>query len=91
MADTIADVLVPNAVWTDLYDETSIAVGTAVTVINKGSNPCLLAISTAAPGTTTVGVPLYVGPIGSTATVAAGENGLWAYCVNGTTSLNIQE
>ena len=91
MADTIADVTVPEGVWTDLYDATSIAVGTAVTVINKGSNSCALAISLAAPASVSVGVPLYVGPIGSTALVAVGGSGLWAYCVHGTTYLNVQE
>ncbi len=91
MADTLADVAIPEGVWTDLYDETGIAVGTAVSVYNKGSNACLLAIKATIPSGSTLGVPLHVGPNGSYAYVAAGESGLWAYCVQGTTSLLVQD
>lgn len=92
MADTRTDLSIPNAVWTDLYAVTGIAVGTSVDVINKGSNAVLLAIKATTPGVNvTMGLPLYVGPIGSYAHVDAGESGLWAYCAQGTTSLLVQE
>lgn len=91
MADTRADVAISNAVWTDLYAGSGIAVGTACSVFNKGSNACLIAISLAAPAATTTGVPLYVGAMGSYAHISAGESGLWAYCPQGATSILVQE
>lgn len=91
MADTRADVAVAAATWTDLYAATGIAVGTAVDVYNKGSNAVQLAIKATAPASTTVGMPLHVGAVGSFAHVDAGESGLWAYCPQGTTTLLVQE
>lgn len=91
MAVTLEDVTVAQGVWVDLYAATSIAVGTAVTVINTGSNACQIAISVAAPATTTVGIPLYAGASGSSAVVAAAQVGLWAYSPEGTSYINVQE
>lgn len=90
MADTRADVVVVEATWTDLYDATGIAVGTAVDVFNKGSNACYLAIKATTPSNGR-GMPLYVGPVGSFAHVDSGESGLWVYCPQGTTRLLVQE
>lgn len=90
MADTRTDIAVPEAVWTDLYAATGIAVGTAVDVINKGSSACYIAIKATAP-TNGVGFPLHVGPVGSFASIDASESGLWAYVPQGTTSLLVQE
>ena len=93
MADTRADVVVAQATWTNLYSASSIAPGTAVSVYNKGSRPCNLMIKATTPGTNlTGGVPLFDGPVGSYAYIAAGESGLWAYCAAaGGTTLLVQE
>lgn len=88
--DTKADVAVANGVWVDLYAGSGIVAGTAVTVYNKGSSACVVAVKSTAPSTTTVGIPLYVGPVGSSITYAAGASGLWAYCPQGTTQLLVQ-
>lgn len=91
MADTKADLTIANATWTDLYAGASIAVGTAVSIYNKGSNACVVAIKATSPSGTTLGMPLHVGPNGSYMYVSAGESGLWAFCPQGTTSLLIQD
>lgn len=91
MADTRADVVLASTTWTDLYAATGIAVGTAVDVFNKGSNAVVLAIKSTVPGSTDVGLPLYVGAVGSFAHVDAGESGLWAYCHDGISRLLVQE
>lgn len=91
MADTIADVAIPKGAWTDLYTATSITVGAAVDIYNKGSYPCLIAIAATAPESTTIGIPLWSGAVGNFCTVSTGESGLWAYCTDGTTSLSVQE
>ncbi len=91
MAVTIEDVVVPKGVWTDLYTGSGVAVGTAVTVINTGSVAVQLAISLIAPVSTTIGIPLYVGAVGSSALVGASEVGLWALSLDGVATINVQE
>jgi hypothetical protein len=92
MANTKADVVCVRGVWKNVYSSASIAVGTAVTVTNKGNSNCLVAVSLAAPTDTTTGILLYTGdtPRG-TITVEAGEVGLWALVKGSSTSLLVQE
>jgi hypothetical protein len=87
MADTIADTTIITGVWRDLYAATSIAVGTAVSVVNKGTNPFYIANKATAPAVPSSGAPIGIpcypqGIYGSIVSVAAGETGLWAYCQN---------
>ncbi len=91
MSDTRTDVTIPEAVWTDLYAATGIAVGTAVSVYNKGSSAVRLCIKATIPLSVRLGVPLYVGPQGSYAYISAGESGLWAYCDQIGSYLLVQE
>ena len=91
MADTRSDVTIPAATWTDLYAATTITPGTAVSIYNKGSQACQIAIAATAPSDNTMGVPLYIGAVGSYAFVNSGESGLWAYCPSHTTRLLVQE
>ena len=90
MADTLANTTVQQGVWTNLYAASGVAAGTAVTVVNVGSSPVKLAIKLTAPASTTLGLPLYSGPVGSVATVSAGETGLWAYSPDGVAYVNVQ-
>lgn len=91
MAVTRQDITIPAGIWTNCYTASGITVGTAVSVFNKGTANALLAISTAAPTTTTIGIPIYNGDVTSAfRSVSASEVGLWAYSVKGT-SLLIQE
>lgn len=90
MAITRLDSVLPAHTWTNLYALTGIAAGTAVNVYNKGSNPAQLVIKSTIPTVNSMGVPVYSGPVGSYAYVAAGEVGLWAYSDSGTTLL-VQE
>lgn len=90
MAATRPDVTIPAATWVNLYTGSGVAVGTPVTVYNKGSSACNLAVSTAAPASSLTGVPLFVGSVGSMASIDAGETGLWAYSDLGTRLL-VQE
>lgn len=91
MAVTRSDVVVPKGVWTNLYAASGITVGVAVTVINKGVSVCNIAISSVAPASVSIGVPLYVGPVGNSADIAASEVGLWAYSAQGVAYLIVQE
>ena len=83
MANTRQDVAVPAGTWTDLYAGSGAAAGTAVTVYNKGTHDCRLAVGASAPASTSIGIPLYVGPVGSSQAIAAGASGLWAYSEKG--------
>jgi hypothetical protein len=89
VADTRADVVIPKTVWTDLYAASGIVVGTAVTIWNKGSNTCNLAVKATAP-TDTRGTPLFTDSEGNNISLTSGESGLWAYSDRGTI-LMIQE
>jgi hypothetical protein len=92
MADTRDDVIIPQSTWVNLYAATGIAVGTAVSVINKGSVAVNLAVSASAPANTNRGFPLLVGGgVDSTASVEATASGLWAYSSQGTAYLLVQE
>lgn len=87
MADTIADTIITTGTWLDVYASTGISAGTAVTVINKGSNPFFLAVKSSAPAVPTTGMPLGVpvyplGMFSSSVNIPTGASGLWAFCVN---------
>lgn len=90
MADTRADVVIPAKTWVNLYTATGITLGLAISIYNKGSNYCLLAIKATAPSTTTTGFPVYAGPVGSYASIPVSQTGLWAYSEQGTILL-VQE
>lgn len=90
MADTRADITIPPNTWVNCYAASGIAPGVAVDIFNKGARNCNVAIKLTAPSTTTIGVPLYNGEVGSHMYVSASESGLWAYSVLGTILL-IQE
>lgn len=84
MADTRADIKILPKTWVNLYTASGITVGTAVSVYNKGSNPCYIAIKATAPALANVGVPLGVGFTGNYASVPASQTGLWCYSELGT-------
>lgn len=83
MADSVSDVVVPAATWTDLYAGSGITVGTAVSVYNKGLYSCQLVRKATVPASL-YGVPLYSGAVGSSVAVPASASGLWAYSDSGT-------
>ena len=90
MADTRNDVVLPARTWVDLYTASDIDSGTSVSIYNKGSYPCQVAIKVDKPDHSTFGVPLYVGSMGSYAFIPDGSSGLWGYSEMGTTVL-VQE
>lgn len=86
MADTRPDVVIPPATWTNVYAATGITVGTAVEMFNKGTATATISTAAAAPASS-VGIPLYpfTGEGGEVSlSIGSGENGLWAYCPQGT-------
>lgn len=92
MEDTRLDVIVPNAVWVNLYAQSGVTVGNAVSIINKGVSACLICISPSTPATTTVGMPLYSGgQHGDTLSISADATGLWAYVSQGSTRLLVED
>lgn len=86
MANTRNDVTIPPKQWVDLYTLSGITVGTAVSIINKGSSPFYVVIAASAPAAPTgvpKGVPVYTsGTYSSSTTVSSGASGLWAYCAD---------
>lgn len=97
MANTRNDVAVTQGVWIDLFAGSGITVGTACSVINKGSNAFFVVIAPTAPAVPTSGtpkgMPCYpMGQYGSLINVATGASGLWAYCeLNGGSITLVQE
>lgn len=88
MADTRTDVAIPKATWIDLYVGSSIAVGTAVDIWNKGSSSAIVAIKSTAPSDTVSGVPL---PVGGYLRCSSGASGLFAYSPDGKTFILVQD
>ena len=76
MAATLPDVTITNTAYTDLYDATGIAVGTAVILQNKGSQPVFLQTTLAAPSASSE-AGFVISPL-EILTVDAAEAGLWA-------------
>lgn len=89
MADTRANITLPAGVWVDLYVASGITLGSSISIWNRGSDSCYVAIKATAP-TDNRGIPLWVGPIGSSIQVTQGETGVWARSVLGT-YLAVQE
>jgi hypothetical protein len=87
MADTRSDVAVPAGVWTDLYAGSTITVGTAVDLFNKGSYPANICVKATIPSGISIGIPIEVGAGHNYLHVTAGESGLWAYSASGTSIL----
>ena len=97
MADTRNDVTIPQGSWVNLYSLSGIAAGTAVSIINKGSNAFFVVIAASAPAVPATGAPKGVpvttaGLVGSTFSVPASASGLWAYCeLNGGSNALVQD
>lgn len=86
MADTIADVVLNNAAYTDIYATTGILSGTKLVLQNKEESEFILQTSASQPSSSsTDGV--IMNPKGMVL-VEAGENGLWAI---GEGKLSVQE
>lgn len=82
MTDSKSDVAVVKGTWLNLYAASGIAVGTAVTVINKGSQPVYVAVSASAPAVpvgTPKGFPLYVGEHSTPLAIPSAVSGLWCF------------
>lgn len=81
MADSRADISIPKGAWLNLYTASGITVGTACTIVNKGSTPFYVAIAATAPSITTVpkGLPLFAGAESNMCSAPSGASGLWAF------------
>jgi hypothetical protein len=90
MANTRQDVIILKGVWTDLYAASGIAVGTAISIVNKGSNSFDVAISVAAP-TVVKGFPVYSGAVSSVISIQAAASGAWAFSAAGNSLALVQE
>lgn len=84
MANTRSDVAIANGSWIDLYAGSGIAVGTAVSVLNKGSMPVYVCVAATSPTVPTTGapkgVPLFPAGVSSSVSISASASGLWAWC-----------
>jgi hypothetical protein len=76
MASTIADVILTNSGYQDLYAATSIAVGTALFIQNKGTAPITIQLKGFQPASSSAdGVQLQTYDF---FVVDVGEAGVWA-------------
>lgn len=75
MADSIADVLL-NYTWKDINTTTGIAVGSAITIQNKGPKPIFIWLGASAPSDVTYGIRVYPGDIYS---IKASEPKVWVF------------
>lgn len=91
MADTSSNVRIPSQTWVNLYSSRGLPTGMAVTVVNTGSNAVYLAVKALQPTDNQLGIILYSGPVGNAANVSSGASGLWAYCPDGISYVNVQE
>jgi hypothetical protein len=91
--DTRNDVTVAKGSWVNLYAASTIAVGTAVTVINKGISPAYVVVAATAPSITPTpkGFPLFVGEHSTPLVIASGASGLWAFSQNFNATLLVQD
>lgn len=87
MATSLPPVTIPPNTWVDLYDETSIIVGTQIIIQNTGSSEALLSESATEPdnasGYNTIVPRVYL-------TNESAAVGAWAFSDNGTT-LQVEE
>lgn len=91
MADTRLDISVPANTWVNIYATTTIPVGTAVDIFNKGTSTCNLVIRATQPPVNSMGIPLGYDSVGNYRHVSAGESGLWVYSAGSSTYLCVQE
>lgn len=93
MADSIADVLVTESAWVDVYTTTGIPIGNALFMVNKGAHTVLVWIGASAPPvSSTDGYPLYPVDHGiNYGTVDAGESGVWVKALEDSCKLHVQQ
>lgn len=78
MPDSLPHVDIPEKTWVDLYSETGIPVGSAVTIqIYSGSDEVNLVVAASQPANTDNAI--YIKNDQGIYSVASGQSGLWAY------------
>ena len=86
MANSIPDITI-NTAWKNVYTASGIAVGTAIIVQNKSSNPINLYISASTPPSANIGYAL---KSLESVSVDAGESGCWVSIPSGSGMINVQ-
>ena len=87
MATSLSPVIIPPTTWVDLYDATSIVVGTQIIIQNTGGSEALLSESATEPDNES-GYNAIVPRVYLTNETAA--DGAWAFSDTGTT-LQVEE
>jgi len=92
MANTIPNVLIDDTQWYNLYQLTSIPVGTSIVIQNQSTfNFVYFAISATEPTEENFGYLLPSFPDAlSTQVLDSGETGAWVRCLDGFASINVQ-
>lgn len=93
MADTLDDFTVVSTEWTDVYATTGIAVGTEVSICNKGGYPLLVKEALTKPlDADDNGVLIATYRSGSNnGIVKAGSSGVWIKATKSGCKVNVQE
>lgn len=88
MADTLSDIVITNAGWTNLYTAASLTVGTGLIVQNKSGSPILLQIKATSPTASSVdGVAL---DMLQASEIDSGASGVWAKSTSLSATINVQ-
>lgn len=90
MADTITNVTLQPNVYTDLYAETGIAVGTAISVQNIGTRDVYLTVRATQPPVDYDAYNVVQKENGVNLRNTAGASGAWAMCPNGVGKINVR-
>ena len=80
MSDTPEKITIPSKQWVNLYAESGIAVGTAITVHNVGHNQVSLTVKAAEPTNLMAALPI---SFSNHLTNETGDSGAWAYSIGG--------
>lgn len=90
MAENLPHIPLPSGIWVDLYDATSITVGTRIEVENVGVCDVKLSSSAAQPAPDTEGYNL-LRREGQRLSNTFGDLGAWALCPNQDGKVSVRE
>lgn len=90
MADTINNITLQPNVWVDLYAESGISVGTAISVQNIGVFDVNLTVRATQPSLDHNAYNVVQKDNGISYRNSAGDSGAWALCPNGVGKINVR-
>lgn len=90
MADTLQNITIPKNTWVDLYSESGISVGTAISVQNIGVADIYLTVRPTQPPVDYDAYNVVQKENGVRLRNTSGDSGAWAFCSNNKGKVNIR-